>query len=78
MRSFVSTKAVWRAGVRASRRHWRGPGERIDIALTRWSGYWDEKRQLAAADRETSGNQKARKPRAAWKALLNVSLPIPS
>jgi DNA mismatch endonuclease (patch repair protein) len=28
--------ALWRAGVRGWRCHWRGPGGRIDIAFTRW------------------------------------------
>lgn len=29
-------RALWRAGVRGWRCHWRGPGGRIDIAFTRW------------------------------------------
>jgi DNA mismatch endonuclease (patch repair protein) len=28
--------ALWKAGVRGWRCHWRGPGGRIDIAFTRW------------------------------------------
>jgi len=28
--------ALWRAGVRGWRCHWRGPGGRIDVAFTRW------------------------------------------
>lgn len=28
--------ALWRAGTRGWRCHWRGPGGRIDIAFTRW------------------------------------------
>jgi DNA mismatch endonuclease (patch repair protein) len=29
-------RALWRAGVRGWRCHWRGPGGRIDVAFTRW------------------------------------------
>jgi DNA mismatch endonuclease (patch repair protein) len=29
-------RALWRAGARGWRCHWRGPGGRIDIAFTRW------------------------------------------
>ena len=29
-------RALWRAGARGYRNHWRGPSGRIDIAFTRW------------------------------------------
>jgi DNA mismatch endonuclease (patch repair protein) len=29
-------RALWRAGMRGWRCHWRGPGGRIDVAFTRW------------------------------------------
>jgi DNA mismatch endonuclease (patch repair protein) len=29
-------RALWRAGIRGWRCHWRGPGGKVDVAFTRW------------------------------------------